>query len=108
MSGLSILKLNQGDSLKNYRVVFRDGSYAIVKAKCFYISDVLTYCFSTEDLEEMDKKVRMNKIPRIVYEVAKREVFSICEEGSADFFAKPARTRATQAPKKQTSRKKRG
>lgn len=106
MSNLSVLKTNHEDSLKKYHVVFRDGSRAVVRARSFYISEVYTYCFSSEVLEEMDKKLRGGKAPHIVYEISKRDIFSICEDGAVEITKKPRAVRAKKPVKKPVRAKK--
>lgn len=99
MSALVNLKAPSQDPIKQYIVVLKDSSRYHVAAKCYFLSDYLSYCFCLEDHDVMDSKLRCNKIPKLAFEIAKRDVHAVYETGTIEYFpAKKIKAKITKKP----------
>jgi hypothetical protein len=106
MSSVVNLKLQAQDSIKQYIVLLRDGTRVHVKARGFFLSDCYTYRFSLEDHDIMDAKLRANKIPKISFEISKKDVHSVYESGQVEFFPSTVKATPKRNPRKPAIRKK--
>jgi hypothetical protein len=92
-------------SPKYYCVYLKDCSTVRVQATCYTCTDYGTYAFYREDIDTVNKSYLRSSPPAAIYEIPRRDVSSIAEEGLIEMQKKPKKTRTQNKPKKTPSKK---
>lgn len=92
--------------MRDYIITTKRGDKYLVKASCYALSFYGWYLFYSEDPKEVSKIVRSEGVLPVKFEISKRDVSSIIEDGCVEKINKPKNKRRPPSNKKAPAKKK--